>query len=109
MLPEPALGHGQAGEGMPRFDRKPVKTLSLFTGAGGLDLGFHAAGFDIVACVEIDRSYCSTLLANKGPGKTYGVNTQILHDDVRKFRAADFAGQGIECIIGGKYPLITSK
>lgn len=82
--------------------RKPqLKTLSLFSGAGGLDIGFHAAGYEIVACVEIDQNYCKTLEANKGSDKTFGVNTQIICEDVRKFDATRFKRHGIECIIGG--------
>ena len=30
------------------------KALSLYTGAGGLDLGFEAAGFETAVAVEID-------------------------------------------------------
>lgn len=81
--------------------RKPIKTLSLFSGAGGLDIGFHAAGFEIVACVEIDGNYCKTLEANKGPGRTFGQDVRVLCVDVRTFDAWRFSGQGIECIIGG--------
>ena len=32
--------------------QKPVKTLSLFSGAGDLDIGFHDAGFKITDVVE---------------------------------------------------------
>src|SRR5947209_8474062 len=82
-------------------ERKPVKTISLFTGAGGLDIGFHAAGFEVLACVEIDPNYCKTLEANKGKGKVFGPNTAILREDVRKFKADNYAGLSVQCIIGG--------
>ena len=38
--------------------------VSLFSGAGGLDLGFRAAGFKALATVEIDPDACRTLKAN---------------------------------------------
>jgi DNA (cytosine-5)-methyltransferase 1 len=42
-----------------------VKVLSLFTGAGGLDLGLERAGFEIAGCVEADRECQATLRANR--------------------------------------------
>lgn len=44
-----------------------MKVLSLFTGAGGLDLGLEAAGFEIAGCVEIDEDSRRTLRQNR-PG-----------------------------------------
>ncbi len=44
-------------------DRRSV--LSLFTGAGGLDLGLEAAGFEPVLCVEIDGDSRETLKKNR--------------------------------------------
>lgn len=41
------------------------KLISLFSGAGGLDYGFEAAGFDTAVAVEMDRSCCETLRANR--------------------------------------------
>ena len=32
-----------------------MKLLSLFSGAGGLDLGFERAGFEIIAANEINK------------------------------------------------------
>jgi DNA (cytosine-5)-methyltransferase 1 len=42
------------------------KVLSLYTGAGGLDLGFEAAGFEIAAAVEVDPEAVATLRHNRG-------------------------------------------
>lgn len=44
---------------------KQRKVISLFSGAGGLDIGFENAGFSIAVAVEIDPSCCDTLKTNR--------------------------------------------
>ena len=42
----------------------PYNSLSLFSGCGGMDTGLHAAGFQPVACFEIDK-YASASLSTQ--------------------------------------------
>jgi len=41
------------------------KVVSLYTGAGGLDYGFEAAGFETVVANDFDHYCCETLRANR--------------------------------------------
>ena len=43
---------------------KKRKIISLFSGAGGLDLGFKQAGFEIPAANEYDKSIFETFEKN---------------------------------------------
>lgn len=85
----------------PTSPAERIPTLSLFSGAGGLDIGFLQAGFDVKACVEIENSYCDTLEANVGKEASYGSETKIFRQDIRDFDAKEYRGMGIKCVIGG--------
>ena len=56
------------------------KALSLFTGAGGFDIGVRQAGFSILAAIEIDPHCCATLRAAQEREMT---QTRILEEDIR--------------------------
>ena len=55
--------------------------LSLFSGAGGLDIGFHQVGFKIVACVEIEKVFSETLRINAD--KHIDIDCQVINRDIR--------------------------
>ena len=48
-----------------RSDERPV-VVSLFSGAGGLDMGFHLEGYNIVWANDFDKDACETYRANIG-------------------------------------------
>ena len=76
--------------------KKKIKVLSLFTGAGGLDLGFHKAGFDIKTCIEIEKKFCETLKLNK----KYFKNSKIINKDIKTVKF-DELEDSYDFVIGG--------
>lgn len=68
-----------------------LKIVSLFAGAGGLDLGFKKAGFDIVAANEFDKTIVPTYQKNH--------TTPLIAGDLRKIQSGDFPD--CDGIIGG--------
>jgi DNA (cytosine-5)-methyltransferase 1 len=69
-----------------------VRSVELFSGAGGLALGLEAAGFDHVALVERNKDACATLRLNRPEWK-------LIESDVRQ---VDFAALGpVDLVAGG--------
>lgn len=75
-----------------------IRTLSLFSGAGGLDIGFHDVGFDIIESVEIEEKFCQTLKLNSGNGKRFN-NSKVNCIDIREYTGNHLGN--IDFIIGG--------
>lgn len=66
---------------------KKLKAISLFTGAGGMDVGLLQAGFNILACVEIDPHCCDTLREATIREKR---KTLVIEEDIRKIHPQEF-------------------
>ena len=75
-----------------------IRTLSLFSGAGGLDIGFSDVGFEIIESVEIEEKFCETLEMKTGSGKRFA-ESKVNCIDIREY-SAKHLGQ-IDFIIGG--------
>jgi len=71
-----------------------MKSLSLFSGAGGMDVGFKNVGFQIVAANEIDKHACDTFRANHP-------NTQLYAGDIDKFSAELLQHDDVDVVFGG--------
>ncbi len=70
-----------------------MKIISLFSGCGGLDLGFERAGFEIPVANEFDSTIWATFEANHP-------NTVLIKNDIRIIQETDFPND-IDGIIGG--------
>jgi DNA (cytosine-5)-methyltransferase 1 len=98
-----------------QHDRAPrLRSIELFTGAGGLALGTHAAGFRHEFLIEWEQNACETLRANTRAGAMPGIEdwADRLHSgDVRdvdftRFADLDLVAGGAPCqpfSIGGRH------
>jgi site-specific DNA-cytosine methylase len=50
------------------MDAQTFTVVSLFAGAGGLDIGLEQAGFQMVSAVDCDEDCVATLCTNQGAG-----------------------------------------
>lgn len=75
---------------------KKLKVLSLFSGCGGLDLGFKSAGYEVVAAIDNWQDALNTLQNNFPAAKVFNL-------DLGEFRKHDFDQfrGGIDVVIGG--------
>jgi len=58
-----------------RGSQHHIPMVSFFTGCGGIDLGFEAAGFEHVAAFEFNELFCKTLRKNRPEWKVFGPPT----------------------------------
>jgi len=81
-----------------------MKTIELFSGAGGLGMGASFAGFKPLAVVEWDRWACDTIRENQAHGYPLVKDWPLFEGDVRDWiRAFDPSGVAgeIDLVAGG--------
>jgi len=67
--------------------------ISLFCGAGGMDVGFTRAGFEVVWSNDFDKDACATYEANFGP--------HVVCGDIDELIPTLDKHQGVDCVFGG--------
>ena len=77
---------------------RPIRTLSLFSGMGGLDVAFHDCGFRILELVEIEERFAATLRKNSGPSAYLGA-CEVHRTDIRDYTPR--SDSHFDFIIGG--------
>ena len=89
------------------------KIFSTFTGAGGLDIGFHGdfyfldkyfpkLNFTTVKAIEMNEVACSTLEHDK----KYFLDTDIINADITKINPINFKDESYDVLLGG-FPCVT--
>lgn len=81
---------------MPQLNKNGLACLSLFSGGGGLDVGFERAGFDHAACFELLDVCGETLRANR---PEWNVRSGETDGDVTKAKFSLY--RGVDVVHGG--------
>jgi len=83
-IPIPKLNPGDL---MPKKSRNGLTSLSLFSGGGGLDLGFDLAGFEHIASYEILNFAADTIRINRPKWTVFSENHgNVIKTNWKKFK-----------------------
>lgn len=74
-----------------------ITAVSLFTGAGGMDIGFEKAGVKIVLANEIDKMASKTYLTNHPDVNLIVDDINNISDELAKYKGVDLVFGGPPC------------
>jgi len=92
--PQLITPHTTKNKNMRNGIKSKIDVISLFSGCGGMDLGFHEAKFNIKWANDIDKKACETYAKNIGNHIVHGDITQIDYSTIPK---ADLILGGFPC------------
>ncbi len=92
----------------PRRTTPRYRALSLFTGAGGFDVGIEMSRqFELLACVEHQPVFCETLRRNRDAGRLLNRKMTVVEEDIRVVDPVDLMSQHglaageLDLLVGG--------
>jgi len=109
----PLLGYhvGKHLRDIAFVDRNDMSVVSLYSGAGGLDIGLEWAGFETRVCIEYDSNACDTLRTNQNLAHN-GVHKMlnkafVLEEDIHNLSSEEILSVGglkkgkVGLVVGG--------
>ena len=87
-----------------------ITAVSLFTGAGGMDIGFEHAGVRILCANELNRDACDTYAANHPEVHLIRGDLAEHMDELKQYRGVDLVFGGPPCqgfSVAGKWSRMT--
>ena len=87
-----------------------ITAVSLFTGAGGMDIGFEHEGVRILCANELNRDACDTCAANHPEVRLIRGDLAEHMDELKQYRGGDLVFGGPPCqgfSVAGKWSRMT--
>ena len=77
--------------------KKRLTAISLFSGAGGMDVGFEEAGIQVLWANEINKDAAKTYKANHNETKLAVGDINTMMDDIKNYKGVDIVFGGPPC------------
>ncbi|OON93973.1 MAG: hypothetical protein ATN31_04570 [Candidatus Epulonipiscioides saccharophilum] len=74
-----------------------LTAVSLFTGAGGMDIGFKKAGIKVIFANELVKEAANTYFANHPESLMINDDINNVLDKIKEFRGVDLVFGGPPC------------